>query len=90
MAKPAASLLFLGFFCLVLVISTSTEGVKALRCELSDVPVWTTDMCKAGCERRLKPGETLVSFKIDTRHHFPGCECCYDTLSVGGVRSLDK
>ncbi|KAI3836058.1 hypothetical protein MKW92_049472 [Papaver armeniacum] len=71
MAKPA-SLLFLGF-CLVLVISTSTEGVKALRCELSDVPVWTVDVCE-----------------IDDRHHFPGCECCYDTFSVGGVRSLNK
>ncbi|RZC47122.1 hypothetical protein C5167_040091 [Papaver somniferum] len=87
MAKPALSLLFFGFY-LVLVMSTSSEGVNALRCELSDVPVWTIDICMEGCQRRRKHGEILVSFKIDDRHHFPGCECCYGTLSDGGVRSL--
>ncbi|KAI3837447.1 hypothetical protein MKW92_002594 [Papaver armeniacum] len=75
MAKPAVSLFFLGF-CLVLVMSMSSQGVNALTCELSNYPIFDLDSCKAACVRLF--ADALVSSALGGGNGFPGCECCHN------------
>ncbi|KAI3840585.1 hypothetical protein MKW92_051521 [Papaver armeniacum] len=75
MAKPAASLLFLGF-CLVLVMSMSSQGVNALTCEISGLPVFDPAVCKTACER--DSGASFVSSGLVLVNSLPGCQCCHN------------
>ncbi|KAI3860038.1 hypothetical protein MKW92_047837 [Papaver armeniacum] len=74
MAKPAVSLLFLGF-CLVLVMSMSSLGVNADTCDVYPVPTYDINICKTVCEK-TRPVD-LVSFNIVRRYGVHVCLCCH-------------
>ncbi|KAI3893273.1 hypothetical protein MKW92_037581 [Papaver armeniacum] len=88
MAKPAASLFLLGF-CLVLVISMSSQGVKAATCEFRNVKISAcksaceklfADACKSTCENVGFVSSKVVlersGFALDTLY-IPKCQCCH-------------
>ncbi|RZC47121.1 hypothetical protein C5167_040090 [Papaver somniferum] len=90
MAKPV-SLLSLGF-CLVLVMSMTSEGVNAVKCDIQDVRIsgcksacekLFADTCKSTCERLyvgVVTSKVLLErskLALDT-FYIPKCQCCHD------------